>query len=55
MAGERVLEIEQAEMADAVAARDQHDVLGMIVAQHGDRPETVGGDRRQHLRARPRR
>ena len=48
MAGHRVLEIEQPELADAAAAGDQHDVLGMIVAQHGDRAEAVGGDRRQH-------
>ena len=49
MAGKRVLEIEQAEMVDALAALDQHDIFGMIVAQHGDRPEPVAGDRLQHL------
>ncbi len=42
MAGERVLEIEQPEMADALPAFDQHDVLGVIVAQDRDRPEPIG-------------
>ena len=50
MAGKRVLEIEQAEMRDALAAVDQHDVLGVIIAQHGDRAEAVVGDRLEHLR-----
>ena len=49
MAGERVLEIEQAEVGDAIAAVDQHDVLGVIVAQHRDRAEAVVGNRLQHL------
>ncbi len=31
-----------------LAAGDQHDILGMIVAQHGDRRRAVAGDRREH-------
>ena len=53
MAGKRVLEIEQPEMRDAVAAFDQHDVLGVIIAQHRDRPKPVAGNRLEHLRATP--
>ena len=49
MAGERVLEVEQAEVRDAFASLDQHDVLGMVIAQHGHRSEAVGGDRGEHL------
>src|SRR5439155_24651491 len=44
MPGYSVLEIEQAEMADALAIANQHDVLGMIIAQDGHRPEPVAGD-----------
>ena len=49
MAGQRVLEVEQAEMGDAVAALDQHDVLGMIIAQDGDRAKAVLGKRLQYV------
>ena len=49
MAGQRVLEIEQPEMADPVTPLDQHDVLGMIVAQHRHRPEAVVRDRLEHF------
>ena len=49
MTRNRVLEIEQAEMRDAAPSLDQHDILGMIVAQRHDRPETIRGDRLQDL------
>ena len=54
VAGERVLEIEQAEMRDALAALDQHDVLGMIVAQHGHRARARRRRPAPAPRARPR-
>ena len=49
MPGECVLEVEQAEMSDAVAALDQHDVFGVIVAEDRDRAEAVAGDRLKRL------
>ena len=49
MTGQRVLEIEQAEMRDPFPALDQHDVLGMIVAQDRHRAEAVVRDRLEHL------
>ena len=36
-------------MPDALPAFDQHDIFGVIVAQHRDRTEAVGGNRRQHF------
>jgi hypothetical protein len=47
VSSDRILEIEQPEMPDAFAIADQHDVLGMIIAQHGDRPEAIPSNRRQ--------
>src|SRR5437588_4319458 len=49
MPGKRVLEIEQAEVSDPAASLDQHDVLGVIIAQDGDWPKTVARDRVEHL------
>ncbi len=49
MPGKRVLEVEQAEMGDAVPALDEHDVLGMIVAQDRHRAKSVTRDRLQHF------
>ena len=40
-----VLKIKQSEMSDALALADQHDVLGMIIAQHSHRSEPVARDR----------
>lgn len=46
-ADQRVLEIEQPEMRDAVLTRDEHDILGMKVAQHRHAWQPVDLDRRQ--------
>ena len=48
MPDQRVLKIEQAIMGHARLARHQHDILGMIIAQHGDARQAVMLDRGQH-------
>src|SRR5690242_16264006 len=49
MPREGILEIEQSEMSHTIASFDEHDVLGMIVAEYRDRTQTVISDRRQRL------
>src|SRR6185503_8354784 len=49
MPREGILEVEQAEMSHTIASFDEHDVLGVIVAEYRDRTQTVISDRRQRL------
>ena len=53
MSGQRVLEIQQPEVGDAVTTLDQHDVLVMIIPQKRDWAEPVTGNRLEHLKPRP--
>jgi hypothetical protein len=48
VAGDRILEIEQPKMAHAFAIAYQHDVLRVVIAEHGDGAEAVVGHRAEH-------
>ena len=49
MAGERVLEIEKAEVGDAFTASDEHDIFRVIISKHGHGSKAIPGDGLQNL------
>src|SRR4029453_11827658 len=49
MARKRVLEIEEPEMSHALAFSDEHDIFSVIVAQDGDRAQSILGDGLENL------